>query len=111
MEAERTALRKLFWGSGLMQRMRNEDRWEIQIEVPHQTSPSELLEMVFGSGPIHKPVPNDVVLFQIAPLVIADEQWGAVVARLAGQPWLRIVDPFLIPDSDLSKIAIFREEC
>lgn len=111
VEAERTALRRLFWGSNIMRRMRDEGRTSIQIEVAHQTSAEELLHMVFGTGPIQKPPRQDRINFMIVPLMIADEQWGAVVARLENQAWLRIVDPFPIPDGDLTKIGIFREEC
>ena len=111
LEAERTALRKLFWAEGVMKHFREQGETFYQCGVAHQITASELLEMVFGEGPIQKPAPHDTVVFQIVPIQIADEQWGSVIARLENQPWLRIIDPFPVPNGDLSKIALFREEC
>lgn len=109
LETERTALRQLFWKEDVMALMRAGNYDTFQINIPHSMSAQELMEMVFGSGPIER-LPDDHVTFMLSTFNIGDEMWGGIAAGLNFDAPLRIIEPFHMPDRTVSGIPLFKEE-
>jgi len=81
-----------------------------RVEVRHTTSPAEFIRLAFDEGPVAVPA-NDEVIFYVQPIEIADEVWATITASMNNERSLRIVDPFRVPDGNLSLVPFFREEC
>jgi len=109
LEAQRTALRRLFWQLDVMQQMRDTNSTCHSATIPHTFSAAELMEVIFGSDPIEKQ-PDDRVIFMMAVFEIGDETWGAITAAMNYDFPLRIIEPFIIPDGKISNVALFKEE-
>jgi len=99
----------LFWKEDVMAQMRATNSAAVRLDIPHTMSPQELMEMVFGSGPVCR-YPDDHVTFMIAAFDIGDEMWGGVSAALNYAAPVRIIEPFLMPDRTVSGIPLFKEE-
>ena len=108
-EAERTALRQLFWKRGVMNRLRKGDEVVISFPVTRPKHTKDLVTILFASAEAHKELVS-TVRFQILSLFIGDETWSAIVGRIDDGPLLRIVEPFLVPGGDPANIGLFEEE-
>lgn len=108
-EAERTALRQLFWKRGVMNRIRKRDGTTFSFPVTRPKHTQDLVTILFASAEAHKELVS-IVRFEVISLFIGDETWASIVGWIDDGPVLRIIEPFLVPGCDPVNIGLFEEE-
>lgn len=108
-EALRAALRKVFWRHNVMNAFRSLGSTSHKIELRHIYSAAEIAEIAFADSIPGIPS-HDTITFFLAPLIIGDELWCGVTGCLNDSPEIRIIEPFLVPNRNMTAVPPFREE-